>query len=327
MISNNAYYNKEVTENLLEFLPKVNFRGKSRIVRYINQNKSISVINKSNFDIFHPTYYDPYFLKKIKDKPFVVTFYDMIHEKLSDQFDTLKSDTRIYENKKRLLEHAAKVIAISETTKQDIIQIFGLDSEKIEVVYLGSSLSNNSKNYKRIVNEDYILFVGNRDIYKNFIFFVTTIADLLINNNLKLICAGGGEFTSQESNLLLSLNLQNKVIFKKIISDDVLANFYSHAIFFCFPSLYEGFGIPVLEAFACQCPILLSNGGSLPEIGGDGALYFEPTNKESLITKANKLLNDELLRKRLVENGNARLHQFSWAKTYQEHLKIYESIK
>lgn len=327
LFSNNAYYNKDVDKNLNEFLPNLKFRGKSRILRYINQSKSNSIIKKSNFDVFHPTYYDPYFLKNSKDKPFVVTFYDMIHEKLSNQFEDLKSDTRIFDNKKRLLEHSAKVIAISETTKQDIIQIFGVDSEKIEVVYLGNSLSNSSTNYNRIVDEDYILFVGNRGIYKNFNFFVTAIADLLVNNNLKLICAGGGNFTMQESNLLQSLNIQNKVIFKKIINDHVLANYYEHALFFCFPSLYEGFGIPILEAFACKCPVLLSNRGSLPEIGGDAALYFDATNVDSLIAGANKLLRDDSLRKNLVEKGFTRLNNFSWDKTYQNHLKIYESIR
>lgn len=327
LFSNNAYYNRGVNENLKEFFPNIDFRGKHRILSYINQSKSNSLIKKSNFDVFHPTYYDPYFLKNIINKPFIVTFHDMIHEKLSSQFEDLKSDTRIFDNKKRLLEHSAKVIAISETTKQDIIEIFGVDSEKIEVIYHGNSLSSTIINYNRIVNEDYILFVGNRSIYKNFNFFVTAIADLLVNNNLKLICAGGGDFTQKELSLLKSLNIQNQVVFKMIINDYVLANYYEHALFFCFPSLYEGFGIPVLEAFACGCPVLLSNGGSLPEIGGDAALYFESTNKDSLLSEANKLLSDEYLRKNLVVKGNARLKQFSWDKSYQAHLKVYESVK
>ncbi len=327
LFTNNAYYNQEVNQKLKSFFPNNNFRGKERILKKINKEASNLKIGKGSFDVFHPTYYDPYFLKNIKDKAFVVTFYDMIHEKLADQFEDLKLDTRIFDNKKRLLEYSAKVIAISETTKQDIIEIFGVDSEKIDVVYLGNSLSITNAINTRMVEEDYILFVGNRGIYKNFNFFVTAIADLLVNNNLKLICAGGGDFTQKELSLLKSLNIQNKVIFKRIINDDVLANYYKHALFFCFPSLYEGFGIPVLEAFACGCPVLLSNGGSLPEIGGDAALYFEPTNKDSLLAEANKLLNNGLLRKKLVEKANARLHQFSWDKTYQDHIKIYESTQ
>ena len=327
LFTNNAYYNQEVDLKLKSFFPNINFRGKERILKSINKEVSNLKIGKGRFDVFHPTYYDPYFFKSIKERAFVVTFYDMIHEKLSCQFEDLKSDTKIFDNKKRLLEHSAKVIAISETTKQDIIEIFGVDSDKIEVIYLGNSLINTNSIYTRMVAEDYILFVGNRGIYKNFNFFVMAIADLLINNNLILICAGGGNFTMQELNLLRSLNIQNKVIFKRIIKDDILANYYEHALFFCFPSLYEGFGIPVLEAFACGCPVLLSKGGSLPEIGGDAVLYFDPTNKDSLLSEANKLLNDGLLRKKLVEKANARLLQFSWDKTYQDHIKIYESIQ
>lgn len=327
IFTNNAYYNNNVNQNLKFFLSKTNFRGKTKILRFINNGKSNSMIEKSNFDVFHPTYYDPYFLKNLKNKPFVVTFHDMIHEKFSDQFDVLKSQSNILDGKKRLLEHSAKVIAISETTKQDIIKLFGVDSKKIEVVYHGNSFSNTSIDYNRVVDEDYILFVGNRSIYKNFNFFVTAIADLLVNNNLILICAGGGDFTIHELLLLQALKIKDKVIHKKIHNDNILANYYTHALFFCFPSLYEGFGIPVLEAFACRCPVLLSSGGSLPEIGGDAALYFDPTNMDSLISKANILLNDDLLRKQLVEKANRRLNLFSWNNSYQEHIKIYESIK
>jgi glycosyltransferase involved in cell wall biosynthesis len=326
-LSNNAYYNDGINPNLSPFFSENHFLGKDRIIKFTNQNCSIKNINKREYDVFHPTYYDTYFLKSIRDKPFVVTFYDMIHEKLSDKFLDLKLDTQIFDNKKRLLENSAKVIAISETTKKDIIEIYGVDSEKVDVVYLGNSLVFSNENHTRIIKDDYILFVGNRGIYKNFNFFVTAIANLLLNNNLKIICAGGGDFTKQEINLLNFLNIQNKVLFKEIINDDVLANYYANALFFCFPSLYEGFGIPLLEAFACGCPVLLSNGGSLPEIGSDAALYFDPTDEDSLFTQANKLLSDEMLRKKLVDKGYTRLNQFSWDKTYQDHLKIYESIK
>lgn len=324
--SNNAYYNKSFNPELSSFLSKYNFRGKYRLTKYVNQKYSTISIKSSEYDIFHPTYYDPYFLKYINNKPFVVTFHDMIHEKFSNKFSELKSDTTIYDNKKRLLEESSKVIAISETTKNDIINIFGIDKEKIEVIYHGNSLSNRFVIKNRIIDEDYILFVGNRGSYKNFVFLVTAIVDLLIKNNLTLICAGGGTFTNHEISILQSLKIHNKVIFKQILNDDILTNYYEHALFFCFPSLYEGFGIPVLESFACECPVLLSNGGALPEIGADGALYFDPTDLNSLYTQALNLLSDETLRKKLIEKGNSQVRKFSWDKTYQNHLKVYESV-
>lgn len=324
--SDNAYYNKEVNQKLKSFFPNKNFRGKGSIVKKINQEVSNFKIRKGDYDVCHPTYYDDYFLNSIKEKPYVVTFYDMIHEKFSDQFEILKSDTKIYDNKKRLLECSSKIIAISETTKNDIIEFFDVDSSKIDVVYLGNSLQNFHIGNKRLVEQDYILFVGNRGIYKNFDFFVSAISQLLIDDNLKLICAGGGDFSQDEVVLLKHLKLENQVVFKKILNDDVLANYYTHALFFCFPSLYEGFGIPVLETFACGCPALLSNGGSLPEVGGDAALYFDPTDAESLIKSASELINNKYLRLILKEKGHDRLKEFSWDKTFQDHLKVYKSV-
>ena len=121
IFSNNAYYNKDFNSEIKNFLPNINIRGKGRVTRLFNQQFSASKIDKGNYDILHPTYYDDYFIDKIKSKPFVVTFYDMIHEKLSNKFIDLKLDSKTFDFKKKLLEHSAKVIAISETTKNDII--------------------------------------------------------------------------------------------------------------------------------------------------------------------------------------------------------------
>ena len=326
LFSDNAYYNKEVDSKLNRILPDYPFKGRGRIVKTFNTRKSFRDIHKGDFDVFHPTYYDDYFLKSKKRNPFVITFYDMIHEKFSNQFESLKSDIKTFDNKKRLLEYSSKIIAISETTKNDIIELYDVNPSKIDVVYLGNSLQKNDTGSEALIKDDYILFVGNRGIYKNFNFFVTAIAELLLDNKLNLICAGGGEFTLDEIILLKSLKLENHVFFKKIINDDVLSNYYSHALFFCFPSLYEGFGIPVLESFACGCPVLLSNGGSLPEVGGEAALYFDLANADSLKIAANELINNERLRKSMKEKGTIRLDQFSWDKTFQDHIEVYKTV-
>jgi glycosyltransferase involved in cell wall biosynthesis len=324
-LSNNAYYNKGVNTNLSTFYPETHFRGKSRIIKYFNQKSSVKNINCGDYDIFHPTYYDTYFLDYIVDRPFVVTFHDMIHEKFSNDFEDFKIDNKIiYNNKKILLEKSKKIIAVSETTKQDIIEIFGVEENKIDVVYHGNSLLPTENN--SIIIGPYILFVGNRGLYKNFSFFITTIFHYLLKNNLKLVCAGGGDFTLNELELISSLGISTNIVYKKLTSDEILANYYKHALFFCFPSLYEGFGIPVLESFACGCPVLLSNAGSLPEIGGDSVLYFNPNDKHSLDFAFNKILFDEDLRSKLKIKGYSRLKYFSWDKTYQDHLKVYESI-
>ncbi|WP_281637369.1 glycosyltransferase family 4 protein [Flavobacterium marginilacus] len=326
LFTENAYYNEKNNPKLNRVLPNSNFKGKKRITNYLNEKKSIVQVRKGDFDVFHPTYYDDYFLRRIKKKPFVVTFYDMIHEKFTNQFESYRLNTKMFDIKRQLLEQSNKIIAISETTKNDIIEIFGVDKSKIEVIYLGNSLQNFTVAEERLINEDYILFVGNRRDYKNFDFFISGIADLLIENNLKLICAGGGDFTFEEQLFIKSLKLENHISFKRIINDDVLANYYSNALFFVFPSLYEGFGIPVLESFACNCPALLSNGGSLSEIGGDSVLYFDPTETESLRKATEKLIYSESLRKELKEKGKVRLNEFSWDKTFNDTLELYKSV-
>lgn len=324
--SNNAYYNQKVDSKLKPFFPNSNSRITGKIFRTVNQRTSSSVVKKGDFDVFHPTYYGDYFLENLKSKPFVITFYDMIHEKFSDQFSELQLDQKIYHQKKLMIEKASKIIAISETTKRDIIEIFGISGTNIDVVHLGNSLINNSIGAKKIVDKDYILFVGNRSLYKNFKLFVQSVSELLIDNKLLLVCAGGGELTIDELAIIKGLGLEDYVVFEKIINDSVLSNLYANALFFVFPSLYEGFGIPVLESFACDCPALLSNGGSLIEVGGDAAEYFNPNDSNSIHTAVSNLINNQSLRQKLKENGAIRLNEFSWDNTFSNTLDVYKSV-
>lgn len=326
LLSNNAYYNQEVDPKVSPFFPNSNSRITGKIFRTVNQQISSYVEKKGDFDVFHPTYYNDSFIEKIKKKPFVVTFYDMIHEKFSGQFEGLKLDAKIFDSKRRLLEHSNRIIAISETTKRDIMDIYDVDSSKIDVVYLGNSLEHYTKEQQRLVEQDYVLFVGNRFGYKNFERFVSSIADLLIDNSLKLVCAGGVDFTPDEQSMFQSLHIENIVEFKKITNDAELSNYYAHALFFVFPSLYEGFGIPVLESFACNCPALLSNGGSLKEIGGDAAEYFDPMDSHSIHDAVFNLIKDQTLRQNLKEKGAIRLNEFSWDKTFLNTLDVYKSV-
>nr|WP_315243906.1 glycosyltransferase family 1 protein [uncultured Flavobacterium sp.] len=324
--TNNAYLNSNTFSNVYPFFPNFNFRGKERFIDLVNKSNTLRYVQKSDFDVFHPTYYDDYFFNNLGDKPYVVTFYDMIHEKFSDSFSDLKSLEKTIMQKSRIAKKAHRIIAISEHTKNDIIDIYNIDKDKIDVVYLGNSLINTEQGEEAIVNDNYLLFVGNRSGYKNFSYFVKTISILLIENKLKLVCGGGGDFSIEELNLLKDLGLQNHVVLIKEINDAILSNLYTNALFFVFPSLYEGFGIPVLESFACNCPTLLSNGGSLPEIGGNGAVYFDLNDDQSLFNAVFNLINDAKLRNELIQQANIRLQNFSWDKTFEDTIKVYEKI-
>jgi glycosyltransferase involved in cell wall biosynthesis len=148
----------------------------------------------------------------------------------------------------------------------------------------------------------------------------------LIDNKLLLVCAGGGRFTEGEFIILQKLGLKDQVVFMKITNDSILSNLYVNALFFVFPSLYEGFGIPILESFACDCPALLSNGGSIPEIGGDAVSYFDPNNQNSIHTAVANLINNQVLRQELRAKGSSRLNKFSWDNTFHDTLKVYQSV-
>ncbi len=319
--SKNVYLNNKSLP-----LDGINFKGKQRIFFYINKRNSIQKIKGQRFDLFHPTYYDPYFLEYIGEKPFVVTFLDMIHEKFIHTYPELANDSINLRDKKLLAEKASRLIAISQSTKNDMVEILGVNADKIDVVYLGSSFDASSASNEPFYDFKYLLYVGTRRLYKNFDFFLTSVAPLLLSENIKLLCAGGSTFTLTEQDLINELKVNGQVVQCPINDDKTLANLYKHAVAFIFPSLYEGFGIPVLEAFACDCPCVISNVSSLPEVGGNAALYFNPEDDESIRSTVKQILNDQNLRLFLIKAGKEQLEKFSWKKTFEETLKVYNSV-
>ncbi len=328
LLSNNAYLEELKNVPYRHFLKSWDSYHKTRVMMLINRIYTIAKLNTTKVDIFHPTYYDPYFLKFLKGTPFVVTFLDLIHERFGNRYSQLADDKQMFSRKKIMLQHAAKVIAISECTKRDIVEVFGTDPAKIEVIYLGNSLRvDPSKGISPLVQGEYLLFVGNRGTYKNFDFFLESSRDLLLESKgLKVVCAGGGKFSQQEQEKLRKLELSARVLHVPVVNDDTLISLYKNAVCFIFPSLYEGFGIPVLEAFSCGCPIVLSNRGSLPEVAGNAALYCNPEDANSIATQVTAYLNDSSLRSLKCNEGYQRLGLFSWAKTSAETFALYKSL-
>jgi len=323
-LSNNHYISDKHFIPHANFFSNKEFRGKYRLMMEWNKIATLREIKKQNFDIFHPTYYDPYFLKYIGQKLFVLTVYDMIHEKFHAFFP--KNDQTTY-HKKLLAEKASRIIAISHSTKNDLIEIFGIDESKIDVVYLGNSMFPKSNSISTLkLPQKYILFVGSRNGYKNFDRFLRGVASSLLNDKeLYVLCAGSGAFKGFELKQMEDLNIASQFI-QCDVNDDTLASLYQNAQLFVFPSLYEGFGIPVLESFACDCPLVCSNTSSLPEIAGEGAYYFDPYSEVSMQSAIFKVLNDKTLRDQLVLNGRERLKKFSWKETAMQTQKIYENL-
>lgn len=288
-----------------------------------NREQSIKRLARQDYDLFHPTYYESYFLEHIGSKPFVLTIHDMIHERLGQKFPEIGADQALIDTKRLLAEKAQRIIAVSHAGKKDIVEVLGIEPERIDVIHHGYSfasqeqlLSNHSSNY--------LLIVGNRGLYKNVWPYIEAIAEILRERKTSVICAGGGTFSVQEIEKIEALGLKNHIEHCAIRSDQQLRELYAGAIAFAFPSEYEGFGIPVLEAFACNCPCLLANATALPEVALSAALFFDPNNAEEMRTETIRMLEDSLLRKDLIEKGKQRLQQFSWKKTVQETIQTYQ---
>ena len=271
--------------------------------------------NLSRYKIYHPTYYDDYNLNCYEH--LVVTVYDMIHE----IFDM---DPSIIQKKKQLVHKADTIIAISESTKSDIIKYLGVDEKKIKVIYLGNSLRG-FDNHEKPYEFPYILFVGNRGGYKNFETLINAFSRTSYVNDFHLVCFGGGRFTNNELELIQDLKLFDKV--GQISgSDSLLAAIYQGAEVFVYPSLYEGFGLPLLEAMHLGTPVITSCTSSMPEIGGDAALYFDPYSIEDLSNKLELMLTDNELRSTYSILGQEREKFFSWEKCVYETKLLYDSL-
>lgn len=294
-----------------------------------NVKAAIDFLNKGDFDIFHPTYYDTYFLKYLKDKPFVLTIHDMIHEKFPKYFS--KKET-IVKQKKILAKRATKIIAVSEQTKKDVIDILKIPEKKIVVIPHASSFNKN-KVKRRIIKDlpkKFLLYVGQRLQYKNFNFFVKAISPILVKNkSIKVICINShpviGDFIESEKKLFNHLGISKSFIHLKI-SDEDLPFLYSRAIAFVYPTLYEGFGIPILEAFSLGCPVVCSDIAVLREIAEDGAMYFNPRNSKSIKMAVEKVIKDKKLRSKMIKRGFELNKKYSWSKTAELTEKVYFDV-
>ncbi|MCH5149314.1 MAG: glycosyltransferase family 4 protein [Spirochaetales bacterium] len=284
--------------------------------KILNENRCLHNLSTEKFDIIHPTYYEPYILKR-KNGKLVLTVHDMIHELYSEYFND-----NTMQKKKKMINTADAIIAISENTKKDLLTLYPqISEEKIQVIYHGNSFPVQKEVQKK---DNYILFTGMRKIYKNFDNFICSVAPLLNKYNLNLICTGPS-FDISENNLFKKMNIKDKV-FHKSASDAELSNLYSHALLFVFPSMYEGFGIPILEAFASKCPLVCSNTSSLPEVGGDAAIYFDPLDVNDMSEKIESVITSKELQDKLIEKGTEQLKKFSWKQTAVQTFDLYKKL-
>jgi glycosyltransferase involved in cell wall biosynthesis len=317
LFTNNAYIdNSELPGGLFNRLVKKD----SRRYKY-NKWYDKHLLKQNDFDVFHPTYYHSYFLKQLK-KPFVLTVHDMIHELYPQYFETDP-----YKNyKAQVIERADHIIAISECTKKDIQKFYNIPDSRISIIHHGYQMQTSAVPLSPVkTNGDYILFVGDRDAYKNFSLFIKAAAPIILKQGIQLICAGGGKFKPAELAQLTDLKLLPHVQ-QLSVTDSQLKQLYQNAQAFVYPSLYEGFGLPVLEAFFNNCPIIMSNTSSLPEVGGDAAEYFNPVDEQAIATAIEKVINSKTLQDELRAKGTERLKLFSFESCLQKTTAVYQSL-
>lgn len=319
----NAYF-KDYFKEELKVRPD-GIKGLVTFFKFQNQNirNTKKIIKQGNYDILHPTYYNPYILKYKKNAKVVLTVYDMIHEKFPECFAPYDY-TKL--QKKKMILGADHIIAISESTKRDILELYPqVNSDKISVIYISSEFNfTENSSMAGDFPKEYVLFVGKRGGYKNFNKFAQAMNKVLdVHPELSVMCLGGGKFSDEE----FSLMGRYKDKYKQInVSDDVLAYAYSHAKCFVFPSLYEGFGIPTLEAFTCNCPVVLSNTSSMPEVGGDAVEYCNPSDADDICSAITKVIENQDLRVQMIEKGHKQLEKFKWSEIAKQTVECYKKI-
>jgi glycosyltransferase involved in cell wall biosynthesis len=294
---------------------------KQRKLERWNKKYSKYMIKKNDFDLLHPTYYHPYFLTKLK-KPFVLTVHDMIHELFPEYFSP---HDHFVPFKRTTITRADHIIAISESTKRDLQHIFNIPEEKISVVYHGYQEGGEVQPDFIPPFKDYLLYVGDRAGYKNFNRFVQAVKPLLEKYDINLVCAGGGGFGQAEQEMLIRAGIQNRA--KQIsASEGALNALYQKAIVFVYPSLYEGFGLPILEAFKNNCPVAMSNTSCFREVGGEAVSYFDPYHIDDITRAIEVVVNSQDTANLLRQSGIQQLSHFSMDKCMRETLDVYRKL-
>lgn len=315
----------------------------------IKELKSPQEIKAQNYDLLHMPYFSPFF-KTLPwpweiSRPLIVTIHDMIPAKYPQQYPAGVKGKLKWHLQKLLLKQTKFVITDSFASKYDIADLTGFPADRIYVTYLAAG-----EQFKRLkignwklkitqkfqLPETFVLYVGDINWNKNIPSLVKAckqaeiplviVGEQAVNQNIDTNHPENQDLVwLQEKAKELTINHQPLIITPGFVSMDELVSLYNLAEVYVQPSFDEGFGLPVLEAMACGCPVISSNYGSLPEVVGDAGIKVEPT-AEKLAQKITKVINSETLQKELTEKGLKRAKEFSWKKTAEQTIKVYKFI-
>lgn len=323
-----------------QFLPRLRFPGRSYLYRALarilpqafpsyerlNQRLFLQHLRSQDFDVLHLTsphgssegWGNRHWQSIIGKKPIVITVHDLIPDKI------WMSD-KVIRQRRFELRVAAHVIAVSENTKRDLIDFYGVDESKISVIYHGASEFQNQTAKPPFDGIRYVLYVGKRDGYKNADFFVKALAPVLKSDSSLNLVFTGNVFSSREKHLFGKLGIAHQV-HQKFVADNEMFELLRNAICFVYPSKYEGFGIPILDAFAADCPVICSRCSCFPEIARDAAVYFDDGDEDGLREKVLQFASSSSLRAKYIRRGRLRVSQFSWSKAAEQTVAVYHKV-
>jgi len=282
-------------------------------------------LGRTGNKIWHSTYYT---MPKVWNGAVVVTVHDMIYELFPQLFTSIENE-QFRKQKQRCVLRADAVICVSETSKSDLLNIYGIDSNKVWIVPHGYSnifkrLPNLAERTEFPAPGSFLLYVGGRTHYKNFNLLIKAYSLWQHRREVKMVVIGS-EWSLDEMESLRQLDIYDQVLLVNNVDDETLCYLYNTAVAFVYPSLYEGFGIPLLEAMACGCPVVASRIPSTIEVAGDCPAYFDPLETESLVSALDKVLLEGTDSERSLA-GLERVKAFSWERTAEQTLEVYHRL-
>jgi glycosyltransferase involved in cell wall biosynthesis len=295
-----------------------------RVVDIANRYIESAMLKASQPDVVHETYYR-HTSSAPKGCPVVITVHDMIPERSSSGFTRADATSK---KKRAAVERADRIVCVSENTRKDLLELFEPDPQKIRTIHLGFSFTGTGGNPSPPSQpRPYFLYVGLRGGYKNFCKLLSAYAShAWLRNEFDLIAFGSHPFTRQEGASINALGLTSLQVRHLSGDDTALGHLYANATALVYPSLYEGFGIPPLEAMGSGCPVLCSDTSSIPEIVGDGGLYFDPRSIDAIVDAMERVASGAELRSDLVTRGKNRARLFSWDRCAAETLDVYRDL-
>lgn len=295
-------------------------------LRYAINESMYAVVTpiRGKLDIYHTMLYRA--IPFVRRSRLVVTHHDCTHERFPQMFHNASF---VIKRKRELFSRADAIICVSESSRRDLLNFYDVEEEKTHVVHHGFSplqVEPSSAKPAEVSPNPYLLYVGSRSQYKNFGLLLEAFACSGLSGEFRLMVVGGGAFSTDEQARISRLGLGNHITLAPKAGDALLAAAYSNAALLVYPSLYEGFGFPPLEAMSLGCPVLVYRSSSLPEVCGDAAFYFDTPEPDELSRVLVSTLehDEELARKR--RQGTQQVKLYDWGRTARSTLEVYRAL-